>query len=329
MIDSKLDLTNIKRVDVSCYDSCKCFDDNLILVSLNGCLGLIDFNGNEIIKPIYDSIEKYNDFLIKVGMNKQFSLVNRNGYFLNERFYDSIGELKNGVAKIELDGKFGYINNLGIEIIKPIYSNVRDFFENIAAVSYKGDWGFIDINGNIISSTIYDRVGDFSDGVAVVRNRKKVGLIDNYGNLIVDFDRYSEIKKFSCDYSVVKNINNKYGFIDKYGIEKITPKYDKAYSFINELAWVKSNGKYGLIDKDENFIIFPTYDNVEFKYNFVIVSLDDYVGVFDNNCNLILPVMYKEISFLSNEYICVDGYLYSISDILKKDSYVKKLTKDK
>lgn len=327
MINSEFDLTNISRTNVSCFDFCEYFDENLILVYLNGCVGLIDFKGNEIIKPVYDSLEKYDDSIIKVEQNKKFGLINANGEFLTENFYNYIGELKNNVAKIELDGNFGYINRLGIEIVKPIYYRVREFSENIVAVNYKGDWGFVDINGNIITNTIYDRVGDFGDGVAVVRKDRKIGLIDSSGKLVVDYNKYFEIKKVSCDYALVKTNNSKYGFIDRFGSEKIAPIYDKAYSFVNDIAWVKCNDKYGLIDKEENCVVSPMYDSVEFKYDFTIVSKDCCAGLFDNNGNLILPTIYKEIYFLSNEYICVDGFVYCLNDILKKDSYVKKIKK--
>ena len=50
-------------------------------------------------------------------------------------------------------------------------------------------------------------------------------------------------------------INNKYGFIDKYGKEVIPLKYDYAGSFNERFAPVQVNGKYGFIDINGNIVI--------------------------------------------------------------------------
>ncbi len=59
-----------------------------------------------------------------------------------------------------------------------------------------------------------------------------------------------------------KDKSGKYGYIDKSESFVIEAKYDKAFSFVDEIARVIVNGKWGLIDNTGNYIVKPKLDYI-------------------------------------------------------------------
>jgi hypothetical protein len=74
------------------------------------------------------------------------------------------------------------------------------------------------LESTMITSFKYDEVGDFHNGMAKVRNGEK------------------------------------WGYINKSGVEVIAFRYEAAGDFHNGRAYVKSKGKYGFIDKYDSQI---------------------------------------------------------------------------
>lgn len=85
-----------------------------------------------------------------------------------------------------------------------------------------------------------------------------------------------------------------------------------------ELARVKQGGLYGFIDVTGAFVIPAVWDFAE-KFDldgFCYVSRDNKWGVIDRNGNAVIPVIYDDISYLSEDWYAVkkDG----------KESYVSR-----
>lgn len=97
------------------------------IVELNGCFGLLDIKGKEVIPITYDSIY--------------------------------INESDSNLAYIRLDKKTGVFNILlKQEIVPPIYDKIFPFFKEFALVEKHHGFGIIDKNGNKIHECIYENL---------------------------------------------------------------------------------------------------------------------------------------------------------------------------
>jgi hypothetical protein len=109
---------------------------------------------------------------------------------------------------------------------------------------------------------------------------------DNYGGIgfmhedskIYILPIYSGQRNDFCNGLIaMRNLDNLYGFVDKYGVIAVPFQYEDAESFVKVgseyLAAVKKEGKWGLIDKN----------NMPLGKGFIY----EYAGYFKNNCALV------------------------------------------
>ena len=110
--------------------------------------------------------------------------------------------------------------------------------------------------------------------------------------------KYDEVYKFHEGLACVKK-GDKFGFIDKLGLEIIPCEYDAESRCSNNRIVVKRGDRKGVIDTNNNLIIPCIYDGINTFHDSVsVVYLDGKQGLIDSNGNVILPIEYKEI----NEY---------------------------
>ena len=123
------------------------------------------------------------------------------------------------------------------------YDRVVFFSEGLCAVVLNGKYGFIDETGALVIPCKYDLAFFFSNSLAkVVLNRTTWGRISKAGKW------YDEAGDHREGLSWVK-LNDKYGFVDKSGVEVIPCKYDDVGSFSGVRAPVELNGKKGYVNK--------------------------------------------------------------------------------
>ena len=128
----------------------------------------------------------------------------------------------------------------------------------------------------------YDYICDFYDGLARVKLNNKYGFINKQGVEIIQC-QYDWVYSFYEGFAMVK-LNNKWGFINQEGKEVIPCKYDDTHSFNENYYIGKINNKYFLIDKNN-------YNTIECTYKLYenIGSRDDDLEVFyTNDYNIIL-----------------------------------------
>jgi|GEM_PF-7108927 len=116
----------------------------------------------------------------------------------------------------------------------------------------------------------------FGNGVNVLFDGNKYGLLNDVLDVIVH-PIYDEIFSYQdtglsanplekvigfsgSDYAKVRK-GNKYGFIDKYGVEILACKYDEAYMITKKLFNVKV-GSFMTIVNPQNKPLFPLFDDI-------------------------------------------------------------------
>ena len=106
------------------YEEIKKFTSNVAIFIVNNKYGLLNTNGNEIVKAKYDKIVKINEdtdlFLVKFG--EKYGIINSNGQELFPFIYDEIKFISEGFYSVKKDGKYGVINRFENEFCEAIHT---------------------------------------------------------------------------------------------------------------------------------------------------------------------------------------------------------------
>jgi len=243
-------------------------------------------------------------------------------YGLPERYYSkSINDnkildyfiLKEPEIEIERNGGFyAYKDKTGKLLTSFIYKVANPFKERLALVLYDNVWNFIDVDFNIIISLAdYNHVENFIDGFAKVRNiHNKYGYIDKTGQEIIPCE-YDYLGNFSEELAVMRKDERK-GFINRSGEETILYGYDGIRDFSNGLAKVSRKNRYGFINKTGQEIIPCEHDFVwGFSNGLVKMKKMGSCGIFNKRGEEVIPFEYSEIGLFSE----------GLSIVVKRNKY--------
>ncbi|MFI3230695.1 MAG: WG repeat-containing protein [bacterium] len=272
------------------------YNDGLFVISNKDYkYGLMDISGNIILEPEYNDVKDFVDgiaVVIKKDDNdtKSFSLVNTSGEFLTPfTEIESINNFSEGLLAVQKNNKYGFIDNTGTEVIPFDYRLVTDFSSGLAKVWTDDKSYFIDKDNNIVL--------DVESKYASVGNAFYEGLL------------------------IVKNENNKWGFINTSGVEVTSFIYDE---FINSSQYglhaVKRDGKWGFIDETGTEIIPLIYDSVnDFSEGFCYVTKDSNSYFIDTNGNIILSS--NDVPYAFASHGVYDGLISFIDKSIYKEGY--------
>lgn len=236
----------------------------------NNKLGVIDKNGKVIITPKYDNFLKLNDRDIMIGYEDGKSyLINLETKKEKLVDYENFGEESEGMILTLKDRKLGYIDIEGNEIIPNKYEAAFkvQMGSKYLQVKENEKWMLVNKKGEVYKELPYDDLGEYKDGYILVVSNNKLGYIDDEGN------------------------------------EKIVPQFIYATSFKNGYAVVGEESGFGVINKENEKVIPLIYDEVEIKDNYVYVKMDNKRGILDLNGHEILPVIYDELGDIENNIL--------------------------
>ncbi|MCH5328876.1 MAG: WG repeat-containing protein [Coprobacter sp.] len=127
--------------------------------------------------------------------------------------------------------------------------NIPD--EDIECFEDAGKYGFqVKSTGEVLVFPKYDDAMGFHEGLASVKLNDKYGFIDKTGLEVIPFE-YDDAMGFSEGLTAVE-LNGEWGYIDKAGREVISFEYDFAAPFSEGLAMIILNGESFYIDKNGN-----------------------------------------------------------------------------
>jgi hypothetical protein len=225
--------------------------------------------------------------------NKFFVCKQKSQYLLLDSTFQQIGAAYSGMQKAE----FGLVRQ-----------NV-DYF----IVQKNQKYGVMASTGKLVIPLVYDKLEAGGNQFFIARKADKVGILDTTNQRIVDFE-YAQIYRLTNEFFIgekegkiqvlpltkeplqpliakkstsihwyastlyFQDKNGKWGWLNPYSLEIITPQYDSLvlnsgvpYSYYSEKAEkiylaARKNGKWGLIDEAQR-VILP------FEYEQILVSL--------------------------------------------------------
>lgn len=210
-------------------DSLLAFQETINGKKLNG---LVNINGEIVLKPTYEKIQFIND----------------------DEFF--------AVMK---DEKWGFIDKEGNEIIPLVYDKVAfNINDDLIPAKKNNKWGYINRKNKLRIPFIYEKAHAFLEGLAFVKKNGFYGCINKQNEVKIDFKlEETNFPFFSNGLALFKK-NEKYGFINKKGKLEIPAIYDTAYPFFKGRANVELNGEVGQINTMGEEIIPIKYKQLWF-----------------------------------------------------------------
>lgn len=200
-----------------------------------------------------------------------------------------------GIQTIERDGLYGFKREDGTVFVEPQYKWVDEFHGNYCIV-YSDDThcGLIDRSGRVVVPPIFQSVIYPSDGMIRIQQ------------------------------------NNRFGFFDTIGHQRIPCKYRTASGFSEGLAVVNVDidsfeVRYGYINKQDSMVIPPIYEYAAtFEEGYAVAVAYDRRGMIDHQNREVLPFKYLDISPMH------DGNFFAIDPLTERaalfDNHFQRLT---
>ena len=151
--------------------------------------------------------------------------------------------------------------------------------------------------------------------VIIVDNQNEGTFVSDSISVLVDptFE-YSSVKPFSEGFAIVETsnrkgnlIDDKYGVVDKRGIEVIPPQDDYIVSFKEGFAIVKTStgssldDKYGVVGENGKEIIPPVYNDISFFKEGFAVNKDGKYSYMDKTGKVIMPLDYFPLGYFNGD----------------------------
>jgi len=273
IVEKLNELKSAFNINYNNYTYISTFHNGYAIFKKANKYGILDINGDVIVKAIYDNAGVYSRIdslkLAPVLLEDEYFYIDLEG---NRRLvadinYDYLGSFSNnGLAVYKKDNFYGYLDKEFKELDGK-YDYASTFYDkNIAAIKISNKWFLINESLEKINSDQYDeiKVDDLDcavrSNIIFARQNDKYMMIDVKGNKITepifeDVDFFITLNEFAA----VK-IDGKWGFIDYKGNIVIKPKYSNAFSFSCGLAPVLIEDKWGYIDINENLVISPQFN---------------------------------------------------------------------
>lgn len=252
------------------YDYVENYSNDRALVRQDGKWGMLDEEGNEVLKPAYDNfnfLPNANRKLFFIAQNKVLhGAIDSNANVIVPVQYSKVRSYhEDRVAVKNLGGRWGFVNREGEEVVKAQYRVAHDFSEGLAIIFDQSRWGAIDPSGGIAIKPQYLRMGDFKEGKAWVHlPKRKKGYVNKKGELL--FARYfSKLTNFKNGIARVYIRKRGWGLINTKGEFILKPKkrYSKIEAFGESgLARVKIGKKYRLMNEEGELVGKKAYGKI-------------------------------------------------------------------
>ena len=280
-------------------------------VKKDGKWGLIDYDGEVIMKPYADTIHAFHNELAVVKWNFEYHYVNPKGEkaFRNysQLFYGNFKEatdFRGEKALIRSRNKtYEIIDTKGKTVRKLPYTQIQKFQDGYAKVQTDKLYGYIrQSDFKEVIPVMYDNVSSVSHGHFGVSKDGKWGLVDSLNNTAIPF-QYDHVATRGNRCILWDSKNRKDAMTDLAG-NIIVPfsNYDLSFH-TDKLVRVKDrSSRQGLMDMDGNWIMKLDKVGIHFfEEDRAVISRNfKKYGFIDTEGKVVIPMKYDNASNFSN-----------------------------
>lgn len=333
---------NVQAIEINGATTNLPYEKSVLAYEEDGKIGLIDFSGNIIAKPIYEELAsvKYKEGEILAKKNGKYGVINNKGVELipfeydeieADKYYKDNGYSKSGyiVRKTTEEGyRYGYINSNWDKLLDTEYSSISRILDIekddiYLIVAKDGRYGVIK-NKNVEIDFGYQSIEYNGDtNLFAVQRGEQYGVLDLSGKTIINIE-YKSIQ-FNGTYILARSYSEDIYF------NKNGEKVENSYISMTEIEEAKSyitineDGLYGLINTKGEEIVPNEYLYIEYVFDkyFIAYKEGEGLGVIDKNGRVQKEFQYDVLSQIGDYRILkgIDmdkGITYIISENMKE-----------
>lgn len=277
------------------YTAMKKFSCGCSIVSMEGKWGAIDVDGKEIVPPIYEAMTSFHHDRAAVQRDGKVGVINTQGNVVVDFIYDQLPyetQISKGALPMVKNGMYGVLDMDGNEIVPFVYDfcGIEKWRETHYIVATKGGMkALYDMQGKELLPLKY-RVAMLKDIYVIAGDeRDKCAVIDLQGKVLTPFE-HNELK-ISC----------------KHGFFVIKSDCSSGATLYNCKGEKVVHIPYDVILEDDGIY---TYNSSQHE--------SDYMGLYDYEGKMLIPVNYKYIHHLEDKkyLVQVEGKGTCVMDLV-------------
>lgn len=220
---------------------------------------IFDLNGNKIETNKVSKTKTENaNYYITIDKNNKYKVVDSKDNIIIDKDYTYIEYLPGDYFIVERDSKSGIIDSNGKSVIELKYDSISRINEtDILQMEKDKNIALYNLNMKEIVSMDNAIVKEVKDEKAYILLYSDTDFkyLDKNGNILTSQNLFENNSLFA------KNINGKWGFVDKDGNLKVQNDYELVTDFNKYgFAGIKKDGKWGSINQNGEVVQKPTYD---------------------------------------------------------------------
>ena len=224
---------------------------------------VFDLQGNKIETDINSKIKTENsNYYITIDKNNIYKVVDANENVIINNDYNYMEYLPGDYFIVARDSKNGVVDINGKSVIELKYDSISRINEtNILQEETNKSIELYNLNMKKITTMSNATIKEVKDDKEYILlfSENDFKYLDKDGNILKAQELFKENNLFA------KNVNGKWGFVDKNGNLKVQNKYEVVTDFNKYgFAGIKKDGKWGVIDQEGHIVQEPIY---ELKWN--------------------------------------------------------------
>lgn len=224
---------------------------------------VFDLQGNKIETDINSKIKTENsNYYITIDKNNIYKVVDANENVIINNDYNYMEYLPGDYFIVARDSKNGVVDINGKSVIELKYDSISRINEtNILQAETNKSIELYNLNMKKITTMSNATIKEVKDDKEYILlfSENDFKYLDKDGNILKAQELFKENNLFA------KNVNGKWGFVDKKGNLKVQNKYEVVTDFNKYgFAGIKKDGKWGVIDQEGHIVQEPIY---ELKWN--------------------------------------------------------------
>ena len=247
-----------------------------------------------LIDPFYEGFARVrpNNYLPNQQVDVKYGMINLSGREIIEAKFSNLSKMSCGrVVFYDENRKYGVLDSNANTIIKAQYFSISDFRDGRAIVyNSPNESGIINVEGNFVSNFKQGVIRDINEDVAMNQKAYANYVIQQEDQFFENSTQYEKVSKWEEEIIAVCN-KNKWGVVNKYGIDVLSGRYQHIGPFVNGVAKVKLNSRTGVFDLDGKVIVLDDTEEVLVAENNMFrVNHGNAIGYFDRKGNWIWPL---------------------------------------
>ena len=220
---------------------------------------IFDLNGNKIETDEVSKTKTENaNYYITIDKNNKYKVVDSKDNIIIDKDYTYIEYLPGDYFIVERDSKSGIIDSNGKSVIELKYDSISRINEtDVLQMETDKNIALYNLNMKEIVSMDNAIVKEVKDekSYILLYSDTDFKYLDKEGNILTSQNLFKNNTLFA------KNINGKWGFVDKDGNLKVQNNYELVTDFNKYgFAGIKKDGKWGSINQNGEVVQEPTYD---------------------------------------------------------------------